>query len=206
MSMSRRTRQGIRLGALLLLSCVTGLAVASWVEHKRNLDEEYSVYSAYLSEELLNNAHDWSVNGPVQVVVEDTTEVDGHLKFRLLYLLDNRVRFDELHDSTRVSFMVRNLFRTRILPEFVLPRLATAVLVSQSDIEANSYGSPEFQKKYPRNMGFITLSSIGFNPSRTQAVFYIGHFCGLCGGGGSVLMEKVNGKWKFRDMHSTWIS
>jgi hypothetical protein len=55
-------------------------------------------------------------------------------------------------------------------------------------------------------MGFITLSSIGFNPSRTQAVFYIGHFCGLCGGGGYVLMEKVNGKWKFRDMHSTWIS
>jgi hypothetical protein len=34
---------------------------------------------------------------------------------------------------------------------------------------------------------------VGFNPSRTQAVFYIDHFCGLCGGGRYVLMEKIYG-------------
>jgi len=180
--------------------------ILSWVERKRNAEEEYAVYSAYLSEGLLNDAHDWSVGGPVQVVVEDTTKVGRNLRWWALYVLDGRVGFDQLHASTRVSFLVRNLLHTRILPKFVLPSRATAVLASQSDIETRLQGSAEFQKKFPQNMGFITLSGVGFNASRTQAEFYIDHFCGLCGGGRYVLMEKVNGSWQVRDEHYTWIS
>jgi len=174
---------------------------ASWAERERNADEEYAVYSAYLSEGLLNDAHDWSVGGPVQVVVRDTTKVGGNLRLRALYVLDGRVHFDQLRTSTRASYLVRNLFQTRILPKFVLPIRATVAITSQSD-----YGSPEFQKKFPHNLGFIVLSGVGFNPTRTQAVFYIDHFCGLCGGGRYVLMEKVNGAWLVRGEHYTWIS
>ncbi|MGC2527530.1 MAG: hypothetical protein WA639_07265 [Candidatus Acidiferrum sp.] len=47
------------------------VVIIGWVERKRNADEEYAVYSAYLSEGLLNDAHDWSVGGPVQLVIED---------------------------------------------------------------------------------------------------------------------------------------
>jgi hypothetical protein len=36
------------------------------------------------------------------------------------------------------------------------------------------------------------------NPSKTQAVFYINHFCGLCGGGRYVFMEKIGGAWRVR--------
>ena len=68
------------------------------------------------------------------------------------------------------------------------------------------YGSQEFQNEFPHNLGFIVLSAVGFNPSRTQAVFYIDHFCGLCGGGRYVLMEKIDGAWRVRDGHYTWIS
>jgi hypothetical protein len=55
-------------------------------------------------------------------------------------------------------------------------------------------------------MGFIVLSGVGFNSTHTQAVFYIDHFCGLCGGGECVLMEKIDGSWQVRDEHFTWIS
>jgi hypothetical protein len=55
-------------------------------------------------------------------------------------------------------------------------------------------------------MGLIILSGVGFNPARTQAVFYIDHFCGLCGGGRYVLMEKINGSWRVRGEHYIWIS
>jgi hypothetical protein len=55
-------------------------------------------------------------------------------------------------------------------------------------------------------MGYITLSGVGFNLNRTQAVFYINHFCGLCGGGRYVLMEKANGKWEVTAENYTWIS
>jgi hypothetical protein len=83
----------------------------------------------------------------------------------------------------------------------VLPGRARVAFTSKSD-----YGSSEFQKEFPHNLGFIVLSGVGFNPSRTQAVFYIDHFCGLCGGGRYVLMEKIDGTWRVRDEHSTWIS
>ena len=97
------------------------LAAAGWAERERNADEEYGVYSAYLSEGLLNDAHDWSVGGPVHVVVRDTTEVGENLRWRLLYSWDSHAQFHQLRTSTRASYLVRNLFRTRIASKFVLP-------------------------------------------------------------------------------------
>jgi len=204
--MTDKTQRRIRRTALFLSALVALLAAAGWAERKRNSDEEYAVYSAYLSEGLLNDAHDWSVGGLVQVLVNDITKAGGNLRLQVLYLLDGRVRFVQLQTSTRASYLVRNLFQTRILPKFALPSRATTVLISQSDLQSNFYGSPEFQKKYPHNLGFIILSGVSFNPTHTHAVFYIDHFCGLCGGGRYVLMEKVNGSWRVRDEHYTWIS
>ncbi len=206
MRISDKSRRRTRRTILFLLASVAVLAAAGWAERERNADEEYAVYSAYLSEGLLNDAHDWSVGGPVQVVVKDRTIAGGNLRLRALYVMDGRVQFDQLHTSTRASYLVRNLFQTRILPKFVLPRRATVALATQSDIQSDSYGSIEFQKRFPHNLGFITLSGVGFNPTRTQALFYIDHFCGLCGGGRYVLMEKVNGSWRVLDEHYTWVS
>jgi len=177
-------RRRIRRTVLALMIAVAVLAVTGWAERERNADEEYAVYSAYLSEGLLNDAHDWSVGGPVLVVVRDRTTVAENLRLRTLYLLRGRERFDQLRISTRASYFVRNLFSTRILPKFVLPSRATVAFASESD-----YGSQDFQEKFPHNLGLIVLSGAGFNPSHTQAVFYIDHFCGLCGGGRYVLME-----------------
>ena len=177
------------------------LAAAGWAERERNADEEYGVYAAYLSQGLLNDAHDWSVGGPVHVVVRDTTEVGENLRWRLLYSWDSHAQFHQLRTSTRASCLVRNLFRTRIASKFVLPSRATVAIASEFD-----YNSRGFQEKFPHNLGFIALSGVGFNPSHTQAVFYIDHFCGLCGGGRYVLMEKVKGFWRVQDEHYTWIS
>jgi hypothetical protein len=177
----------------LLLGIVSVLAAAG--------DEEYGVYAAYLSQGLLNDAHDSSVGGPVQVVVRDTTEVGENLRWRLLYRWDSHAQFHQLRTSTRASYLVRNPFRTRIASKFVLPSRATVAIASEFD-----YNSRDFQEKFPHNLGFIALSGVGFNPSRTQAVFYIDHFCGLCGGGRYVLMEKVKGFCRVQDEHYTWIS
>jgi len=176
------------------------------MELRRNATEEYAVYSAYLSEGLLNDAHDWSVGGPIRVVIEDRTKVRGDLIFSLLYVLDKRAKFDGLQKSARASYLVRNLLHTGISSKLVLPSRGEVALISHSRIQSLQYGSSEFQKEFPNNMGFITLSGVGFNFNHTQGVFYIDHFCGLCGGGRYVLMEKVNGSWRVRDEHWTWIS
>ena len=196
-----RFRQILRPTVLVLIAVGVLFVSFGWLEWVRNEQEEFKVYSAYLSEGLLNDAHDWSVGGPVQVVIADRTISGGNLRFHLFSLFDRRVDFGELQTSTRVSYLARDLFRTRIEPKFSLPTRANACVTPERE-----YGSPAFREKFPRNIGLVTLSGVGFSLSRTQAVFYINHFCGLCGGGRYVLMEKVNGAWRVKAEHYTWIS
>ena len=196
-----RFRRIFRETTVALILAAVVLVAFAWVDRERNKEEEYRVYSAYLSEGLLNDAHDWSTGGPVQVVIGERTISGGNLRFRLFSLFDRRVHFDELQTSTWASYLARNLFRTRIQTKFALPTRATVCITTDSE-----YGSQEFQRKFPGNMGLVALSGVGFNASRSQAVFYIDHFCGLCGGGRYVLMQKVSGVWRVQNEHYTWIS
>jgi hypothetical protein len=184
------------LAFLGILSCIFG-----WAERERNKKEEYQVYSAYLSDGLLNDAHDWSTGGQVRVVIRDKTYPGGNLRFPLFYLFDGRANFGGLEATTRASYLARNLFQTQLESKFSLPSRATVSVVAGAD-----YSSPSFERNFPGNMGLVVLSGVGFNASQTQAVFYVDHFCGLCGGGRYVLMEKVSGKWVVTDEHSVWIS
>jgi hypothetical protein len=53
-----------------------------------------------------------------------------------------------------------------------------------------------FYQRYPNSGGWIELSAVGFNATKTVAVVYMGHHCGsLCGGGGFHVLEKKNGQW-----------
>jgi hypothetical protein len=188
----------IGFAAICFVVAVAVLATAEWIERKLSADEEYAVYSVYLADGLLG---EWSAGGPIKVAVRNTTSVGENLRFKALYMFDSRVHFARMDRLTRVNFLVRNLYPTEILAKFALPRGATVALTSKSD-----YFSPEFQKAFPHSQGLVVLSGVGFNRTRTQAVFYIDHFCGLCGGGRYVLMAKIDGAWHVQEEHWTWIS
>lgn len=197
-------RRSLRKLAVAVPISVAVLAIfavfAHWAERTRNASEEYAVYSAYLSQGIAEDAHDWSVDAPIEVVVTDTTKV-GTLRWWPLYALDFRRKFDRISGVTNYSFLVRNLLRTPVTDRFRLPRRASVAIATESEAE-----SPDFYKRHPRAIGYLTLSGVGFNATRTQAMFYIDHFCGLCGGGRYVLMNKVDGQWRVADEHYTWIS
>jgi hypothetical protein len=205
MQIGDQSRRRIRSALLVSLTTVSVLVILAVIDRLRNEDEEYAVYSAYLSQGLLNDAHDWSVDTPIQVVVADKSEVNTIFRLWALHLANNQSGFSSLHVSTRSSFVIRNLYHTQIRPEFSLPKRATVALAPEAEIAQSSHLS-SFYEKFPHSLGYITLSGVGFNPSRTQAIFYIEHMCGLCGGGRYVLMEKVAGTWVVRDEHYTWIS
>lgn len=201
MQPSNKGWRRIRRLAVLSVAAAGLLAAAGWTELERNKEEEYAVYSAYLSDGLLNDVHDWSVGGPVRVVIRDRTIARVNLRLRLFYLFDGRVRFAELHKLTLLSYLVRNLFQTRLQPKFELPSRAKVYFTPQSE-----YWSEQFYQEFPHNMGLVVLSGVGFNPSHSQAVFHIDHFCGLCGGGRYVLMEKIDGVWRVQDEHYLWVA
>lgn len=70
---------------------------------------------------------------------------------------------------------------------------------------------PAFYQRYPDSGGYIEVSAVGFDRSKTRAMVYMAHHCGgLCGGGTHHLMEKVNGAWRTADVPGIsacmWIS
>ena len=68
-------------------------------------------------------------------------------------------------------------------------------------------GWDRFYKKYPNAPGIITLSNIGFNSTRTQALVYIGNQKGwLDGVGIIVLLELEKGQWKLIKLRELWVS
>jgi hypothetical protein len=53
----------------------------------------------------------------------------------------------------------------------------------------------------------ITLSEIRFDKEHKHAIVSYGFFCGsLCGNGGTVVLEKVDGAWQRKSHCSDWIS
>lgn len=55
--------------------------------------------------------------------------------------------------------------------------------------------------------GMVTLSEIWFDEKHEKAVVWYGFRCGgLCGNGGTVILEKKQGKWVRRKPCSFWIS
>lgn len=205
MTTHAKFRRWVRRISVALLALAAVLIVVAFalggIEGKRNSADEYAVYTAYLSNGIRNDPHDWSVGPSIRVVIEDTTAVGGSLRWPILFAFDSRIQFKQLAMTTRASYVVRNLLRTHLENKIRLPSRAALVLAPAAEISSSG-----FQQKYPNNMGYIVLSGVGFNRSHTQAVFYIDHFCGLCGGGRYVLMEKVTGIWRIQGEHYTWIS
>jgi hypothetical protein len=55
--------------------------------------------------------------------------------------------------------------------------------------------------------GLFTLGEVRFNRSHTLAVIAFRFHCGmLCGHGGTVLLKKVNGVWRRKEMCGQWVS
>ena len=67
-----------------------------------------------------------------------------------------------------------------------------------------------FYEKYPDSDGWIDVSAVGFNESRTIAIVKLENYCGLaCGGGEFHVLEKKEGKWrplKWKGSSCRWVS
>ena len=55
--------------------------------------------------------------------------------------------------------------------------------------------------------GLVTVSEIRFDKAHKHAIVSYSFFCGsLCGNGGTVVLEKVEGAWQRKSQCSNWIS
>lgn len=65
----------------------------------------------------------------------------------------------------------------------------------------------DFYERYPNSPGEISLSRVGFNSDKDQALVYAGNSCGgLCGKGYYVMLMKSDRVWKVQKEMLLWVS
>jgi hypothetical protein len=202
-------------GIALLLALVALLFV---VEQRRTQAETGAVLSAFFSQVVLHDMDKWDAGRTITIVVMRNpdcrlcegggSEFDRQfwfgrpLKSRVSLLSD--AWFAQSSRITRASFFLNSVFSTDISTDLRLPNGARAVFVNPSDLGTKT---SDFEARFPNNLGYFVVSHVGLNLNKTEALLYVDHFCGgLCGGGGYVLMRKVNGVWHVVDHHNTWVS
>lgn len=97
------------------------------------------------------------------------------------------------------NFKAENAEVLTLLPGY--PLGLPYVLLPSAEIRALFYAPgnrwAEFNRVYPGAGGYIQVSAVGFDTSKTHAMVYMAHVCGsLCGGGVHHLLEKVGGAWR----------
>jgi hypothetical protein len=194
----------VLLVAAVLLMAALGVALTA-LEHRRAQTEQYRVYSAYLAHEFGHNVHDWGRGQGISLVILPRTQTaEGFLQ--RLAVPQPWSFIKQAQWSTRASLRFAGLFTTQLEPSFVLPNSVKYYLVTQDELQRFESAPGEFDKRFPGALGTIGLGAVGFNSDRTEALFHINHYCGLCGGGRYVLMKKTNGNWKVAAEHYTWVS
>src|SRR6476660_6517230 len=180
-------------------------SVLAGIEQRRSEAVLETALSGYLSDSVVRDAHDWGTGRRVLIVLQREAQEPGMWRLRWLYPFDKRLRFAPSSLMTRCSFVLSNLFPGEHKLLLQLPRGVSFVSVNRTLLD-KAASSNEFDARFPDNLGSIAVSRAGVNLSETEAIFYIDHFCGLCGGGRYVLMRKITGTWKVIDEHYTWIS
>jgi hypothetical protein len=120
--------------------------------------------------------------------------------------------FSALSRQTADDFTSRNKQAYELSDQFNLDVKITFITSGEiKKMFQKSFGNPDgwetFHRRYPTANGMITLSRVGFNEDRSQALIFVGYGCGwLCGGGDYVLLKKKDGAWKIEAKSMTWVS
>jgi hypothetical protein len=187
------------IGSIGLLS---QLLACNGRESARTYDdsEAYNVYAAILptSKPLLirdeTRTHDFCL---------------APLDAQAAHVLDPAIKnFHELNDRPwRLQHRLDTTTRYELLPA---EELESTFAKGPSGVES-SRSWESFFKIHPASHGWVELSAVGFNDSKTIAVVGIDHHCGeQCEAGEFLAMEKANGSWhvlkgKGKWSHCIWV-
>lgn len=188
-----RLTWAMALGSLLAIACF-----GAWIFQWRA--EEYSVYNAAIREAF-------SADAVSYLLILDRTEPAG--PFGISSFHSKKLG---LSLTMRASYAAKNAFRFHIAPTLDLPHPFR--MVDQDELKRafgagqnNSQSSDDLKSLIRRSWGVITLSRAGFDLGGKHAIVYVQlTYCGLCGEGTYLYLEKADGIWHVVGRAATWIS
>jgi len=184
------------VAAILLLALAYRVYRPS-VDQVSSDDEVYKVYSAAIKELLLKRGG--AELSTTLVVIKDQT-----VSYRWEGWNDPTKRTQgwaksgiAVNDRTLKDFKRKNEDSVLVEPAFRLP--APSSIISDEELQSYFKNGPSwagFYENHPRAIGYIVLSSVGFNPDHNQAFLYVQVVCGnRCGKGFYVLLDRDGGTW-----------
>lgn len=161
---------------------------------------------------ILNKMPDLGAGRSFRITIMSEALVPGsgpgdETRARWSLLFDEKLRFPQASLVTRGSFLLTNGISTDIRPKLKLSKGAESFVLSNSELDHMT--REEFVKRFPDNLNWerFSISQLGLNFRKTEAILYVNHTCaGLCGGGSYILMRKVDGVWRIVDEHLIWES
>jgi hypothetical protein len=192
---------------LAILAVVTLFLVLYTVELKRTEAELRVVLSDLVSEALAHRTPDSPARPPQLVILSTAAQpgiAPGSEGPRWRNLINEKSRFPQASGTTRLSFLLMNLFPTSIKADLHLPNGAEVIVLD----EKKEMKRGEFDQLFPRSGGhYLTISQAGFNLGRTEAILFVNLHCGgLCGGGNYYLLRKTYGVWHVVETKEVWVS
>jgi len=182
----------VRIGTLIATLLIPSLfgSVADDLDSAKpyDLDEAYQIYSL-----LLPREESYGFGKGTLVIQEDTVP---HALESACFDVKSASRFkDALADygsAQKRTWRLQRRFQIEKPYELV-----SSDAINLPFKEKGMDGWQSFYKRHPDSGGFIILSAVGFNKTKTLGVVYTGSSCGgLCGLWRFHLLEKINGEWK----------
>ena len=186
------------MSKLALMLAAGAVGACSSAPSQDTSQEADLVYAALLNERhehleaqfVIVNAE--TIDGLAPVVFEKHDPDD-----RLDYI---RQELPEVSRGTLNDYKTINSAKRRLdsIPGFTVPHRIR--LVTDDDQDRVSVHHAAESASIDRPTGIVTLSRVGFDPSRTQAVLYAEFYCGPeCGHGEYVMLTRVDGQWRIAD-------
>lgn len=196
-------KRALSLLFILAIAAQYNFAVPSYIQIEPD-EEEYLVYQVLLKKEFIGR-------GTERVIIKGDTIVDNYSDYP-----DVRKKLISRFKATSEDYLQKNARSYELKDKFNLNE--KIIFLKQSEMmelikEMNrTLNSDEWAKiqneKYPNSGGIIiSLSRVGFNSNKTQALVQVGFQCGVtCGEGNYFLLTKNKGRWKIKKKHITWIA
>ena len=179
-------------------------------------DDEYRVYDAAIRKMFAGDKVTFDTQAKVkQLIIRDksiTAYASGDKKENWQQV---KIRLPKLAEDTIAGYEADLKNPTDLKPNLDLPlkyyfltlKDYETIFTSPDNMDPATDDWSKFYKKYPESGGYISLSNVGFNKSKDQALVYFVHWCGmLCGTGNYVLLSKDESGWKVDSVAMIWIS
>lgn len=188
----------IAIACLVMLFPRTALTIN---EYDFELDE-YLIYSTVIDE--------WySSDESKEVSIRDHTsiyQIGRPIEVELDYIKQQMLI---LEDEIINDFKAKNL-RSYSLESFINQR-AEYTIITQKEIDYIFDHNPHwdsYYNRYPKSGGILTLSRVGFNRQRTQALLHAANQWNRSTGAGVYLLvvKQKDGSWKIENQQRIWHS